>query len=151
MKKCKVPGCSNDVFTHGYCYYHRYLYYNQKQPSLKKSKPKTKVRTFSKKKSLKKAKIAKSKKRLIEANGRRCFFCGHEFAQIDLAHIFPISLFEEYEELEWNHILACRKQHVIFDDGNFDDILKLPNIGFILSVIESVDEKYHYRLTNRGK
>lgn len=152
-KTCKVNGCNNPVFTHGYCNYHKHLYYIQKKQNKSSSKlspPKSPINTLSKKKSRKKAKIALSKKKLIERNGQRCFFCGKEFAQIDLAHIFPISLFEEYETEEWNHILACRKHHAIFDDGTFDEISKLENVYFILEIIELVDNYYFHRLKQRG-
>jgi len=151
-KKCKVEGCNNPVFTHGYCNIHKYLYYKTKRSfstSLKQSIPKTPIRAFSKKKSLKKAKIASIKSHLVQSNGNRCFFCNKETG-VDAAHIFPISLFPEYETEQWNIILACRKHHNIFDNGTFDDILQIPNINFILELIESVDGLYFYRLKQRG-
>lgn len=152
-KTCKVEGCNNPVFTHGYCYYHKYKYYGkftQKSSQFKRSPPKMSIRSLTKKKARKKAKIALSKKNLIETNGKKCFFCGKEYARIDLAHIFPISLYEEYESEEWNNILACRKHHKIFDDGSFTEILQIPNVNFILELIESVDGLYFYRLKQRG-
>lgn len=151
-KTCKVEGCNNPVFTHGYCHRHRYLYYGKKQPnkgSVKRSTVKSSISPLSNKKRLKKTKIASIKKRLVEANGNRCFFCGKEVG-VDAAHIFPISLFPEYETEEWNIILSCRKHHMMFDDGNYETILKIPNVEFILDLIEAVDSKYHNRIKNRN-
>ena len=46
-KECKVEGCCNPVFTHGYCYNHRYLYYNTR----KKGKTSGRIKPISDKRA----------------------------------------------------------------------------------------------------
>lgn len=146
-KTCKVEGCTNPVFTHGYCYYHRNLYYKYSNKPRKKQN----INSLSTKKRQKKRQLSHLKNDLIRENGPICFFCGKEIENPDLAHIFPISLFPEYETEPWNVILSCRKHQIIFDNHSFDEIMDIPNIDFILGIIKAIDISYYYRLKQRGK
>ena len=153
-KQCKIDGCKNNVFTHGYCHNHKGYYYKSKprkesfKPFKEQSK-KSNIGHLKKEKSLKKAKITQIKEKIIRLNGDVCFCCGKPTGN-DAAHIFPISLFPEYETAPWNIILLCRGHHEMFDDGNYRDVIEIPNIDFILEVIESIDPKYLERLKRRG-
>lgn len=150
MKLCKH--CKKyPVFSHGYCKYHQWIWKktlrNANKPRRDTIFPKRYTSTTKKLSSHKRDVLAsnkKHKKHLQIINQNRCFFCGDKAH--DLVHIFPVSLFVEYDDKQWNHILGCRTCHTTFDDGN---PFTLNNIEFIIDMIQAVNIKYYYRLLNR--
>ncbi len=89
---------------------------------------------------------ASIKKKLTDINGKRCFFCGRE--SHDLVHIFRTGTETlKAEEIAYC-ILGCRYHHNIFDDGTAPQIASLPNINWVLEIMEAGDPQYHYRYIN---
>ena len=89
------------------------------------------------------------KQKLTKENGRRCFFCGR--ASDDLVHIFRTGTEPlKAEEIAYC-ILGCRYHHTLFDNGTLDQIASLPNINWVLEIMEAGDPQYYYRFTEFKK
>lgn len=116
MKKCKVDGCpETKLWTHGYCYRHKHLYYNSK-PKVKKEKPKYLNDELE---------LAKIKKQKSQRIGKRCEFSGAFDHNIQLVHIIRRSYSEKLKLDPRNIILGSHEFHTMFDDGKGDELLKM--------------------------
>ena len=86
------------------------------------------------------------KEKLTKMNGKRCFFCGRPSS--DLVHIFRTGTEPQFAEEIAYCILGCRYHHNIFDNGTWPQIASLPNIDWVLEIMEAGEPQYHYRFIN---
>ena len=83
------------------------------------------------------------KEKLTKANGKHCFFCGGQ--SCDLVHIFRKGRETTFAEEIAYCVLGCRYHHNIFDNGTWPQIASLPNIDWVLEIMEAGDPHYRYR------
>lgn len=102
MKQCKIDNCNNNVFTHGYCKNHSYIYYNEKGSS-------TVVKT-SEKRQIEQRHYEQIRAKLmkdLKASGQwTCFFCGLPLGEnADAHHLLSRTgeLFTDKDSLVFAH------------------------------------------------
>lgn len=80
MKTCIVSDCQEPVFTHGYCYNHRGIYY--------KSKGKDKIQPRSDKRVVQEKQYSKLRHEILDNldHNSVCWFCGKHFEEYPELH-----------------------------------------------------------------
>lgn len=135
-KKCKVEGCNEtNLFTHGFCYKHKGIYYNSK-PKVKKEKPKYMQDEIE---------LAKIKKEKIMRMGNRCIL-SNIYKLTEQAHIIRRDD-RRYKLNPRNLVLMHPMYHFMFDNGKGHELLRLfPwRMKAILKRMKSLDELYFNR------
>jgi len=86
---------------------------------------------------------------LQRENENRCFFTGRPAT--DLVHIFRKGTHPQYSEEIAYLILGCRSAHNTFDNGSYEEVMSLSNIGWVLEIMQAGDELYYNRFTEFKK
>lgn len=85
----------------------------------------------------------------MDINMGRCFFCGRKAH--DLAHVFRKSGEPRLKNEPGYQILVCREHHDIFDNGSWGEVSTLPNIEWVLEIMEAGNELYYNRFVEFRK
>ena len=152
--RCKNPDCSYEGYLYSKglcqaCYWASRRTIKESEGKLSSIRRNAPIRPVSdRERHVIKAKM-EIKRHLIEINGKRCFFCGHTFHDIQLVHLLRQGTEPMMKDKDYNCILGCQSCHDTFDNASLEEVRKLGNIDWVLEMMQAIDEKYYERFVNR--
>jgi hypothetical protein len=152
VKKCIVENCKNDSKTHGYCWFHKYIYYNKKNGMHQGVKnnalnPRTVQRIEIDR--LYFALVEQLRKDAIKNNKFNCIFCGKKLTLEDNdphhtnGRDGEMLLAKKY--LTYSHRFCHTKYHY----GTFDQLSKESWFNDFLMRLKEIDEDLYDKEINK--
>ena len=128
-KICKIEGCDNTVFTHGYCLYHKGYYYKEKEKNKIYSSQKSKNKPIKKTGELNIfIEIWNEREHISFLSGKYLNYqAGQKFWINCFAHVLPKGKYPLFRLNKDNIILLTPAEHYLLDFGTHEQRIKYSN------------------------